>query len=520
MNKKEFEQFVEESGKDILRYCRMIAYSNEDGNELYQDTMLKLLEKQESLDCEQNIKSYAISISILLLKNKKRKYAVRNKKALFVSLNDLADEDGESVAYNTGMRFKCEGDNIATVTYSIKRAAFWICEKHGNSIITDCTEYTGEYFNAGGFAPKGCKEDETDEENYDIRELSSYTLAYDKQESDTSIFAIKGIKKNKKIYELFESDFVDDNVEGITKLTDDVVITCTVTYNDGTSESKDIMTYLYPDIEEAKLVTDESGGIGYGAAYIGGEAGSMSYSKDDDTSYLQLLCGYADEKKLAETKELQFESITEARAQVKELTDKMGIPGELGKENITAFNSSDLNNIQSNMEQDSDYKDLLSAKKQQSRTFETDTEIYCFTYGIKIDGLQVYANDDPILQQTRDVLIARPVNIEVMISNRGIESVFVSGIMEEPDVCNANVDIIGEKEITEALNKRFGDVILTDEYKVTNIWMEYFPLLQNDSFTDIKLIPVWCLDFEVNGNGAEAGGYTIRINAITGDEIA
>lgn len=48
MNKKEFEQFVEESGKDILRYCRMIAYSNEAGNELYQDTMLKLLEKQES----------------------------------------------------------------------------------------------------------------------------------------------------------------------------------------------------------------------------------------------------------------------------------------------------------------------------------------------------------------------------------------------------------------------------------------------------------------------------------------
>lgn len=95
MNKKEFEQFVEDSGKDILRYCRMIAYSNEAGNELYQDTMLKLLEKRESLNYEQNVKSYAISISFLLLKNKKRKYAVRNKKALFVSLNDLADEDGK-----------------------------------------------------------------------------------------------------------------------------------------------------------------------------------------------------------------------------------------------------------------------------------------------------------------------------------------------------------------------------------------------------------------------------------------
>ena len=65
-------------------------------------------------------------------------------------------------------------------------------------------------------------------------------------------------------------------------------------------------------------------GIGYGAAYIGGESGSVSYSKDDDTSYLQLLCGYADEKKLAETKALQFESITDARwarAESKELTE-------------------------------------------------------------------------------------------------------------------------------------------------------------------------------------------------------
>ncbi len=30
-----------------------------------------------------------------------------------------------------------------------------------------------------------------------------------------------------------------------------------------------------------------------------------------------------------------------------------------------------------------------SPKKQQSMTFGTDTEIYCFTYGIKIDGLGV-----------------------------------------------------------------------------------------------------------------------------------
>ena len=47
MDKHEFEQFVAEHGKDILRFCRMNAGSTERGNELYQDTMVKLLEKQK-----------------------------------------------------------------------------------------------------------------------------------------------------------------------------------------------------------------------------------------------------------------------------------------------------------------------------------------------------------------------------------------------------------------------------------------------------------------------------------------
>lgn len=49
MDKHEFEQFVTEHGKDILRFCRMSAGSTERGNELYQDTMVKLLENQKSL---------------------------------------------------------------------------------------------------------------------------------------------------------------------------------------------------------------------------------------------------------------------------------------------------------------------------------------------------------------------------------------------------------------------------------------------------------------------------------------
>ena len=79
MNKYEFEQFVRDNGKDILRFCRMTCGDNESGDELYQDTMLKLLGKRQRLDYRQNVKSYALSISILLWRNKKKKYANRQR---------------------------------------------------------------------------------------------------------------------------------------------------------------------------------------------------------------------------------------------------------------------------------------------------------------------------------------------------------------------------------------------------------------------------------------------------------
>ena len=47
MNNDEFERFVLKFGKDILRFCRMTAGDAENGDELYQDTMLKLLEKKK-----------------------------------------------------------------------------------------------------------------------------------------------------------------------------------------------------------------------------------------------------------------------------------------------------------------------------------------------------------------------------------------------------------------------------------------------------------------------------------------
>ena len=95
MDHDEFERFVLKFGKDILRFCRMTAGDAENGDELYQDTMLKLLEKKKRLDSMQNTKSYALSTSIYLWKNKKKKYANRMRLVPIDSMDEMSDEGYE-----------------------------------------------------------------------------------------------------------------------------------------------------------------------------------------------------------------------------------------------------------------------------------------------------------------------------------------------------------------------------------------------------------------------------------------
>jgi len=98
MNTYEFEQFVRNNGKDILRFCRITCGNQESGDELYQDTMLKLLEKRQHLDFQQNIRSYALSISILLWKNKKKKYMNRKRLISMESIDYMENEGNSSIA--------------------------------------------------------------------------------------------------------------------------------------------------------------------------------------------------------------------------------------------------------------------------------------------------------------------------------------------------------------------------------------------------------------------------------------
>lgn len=170
------------------------------------------------------------------------------------------ENDPNGVSYCIGNQFKCEGENIANITYSINSGCFYIVEKKSAGIVTEYNEYSGPELATPimGFDDLELEEGEDESDSiYNIIRASSYTVSYDAQESATSMFGICGIKSDAKAYKAAFSDIpLEDQIDGYTELMDGVEITCTVTFTDGTMESKVITVKGY---KEESVIKKEDG---------------------------------------------------------------------------------------------------------------------------------------------------------------------------------------------------------------------------------------------------------------------
>lgn len=164
------------------------------------------------------------------------------------------------------------------------------------------------------------------------------------------------------------------------------------------------------------------------------------------------------------------------------------------------------------------YKKATIGSENGSLMYRANDDIDYLEYPFVIEDIPVFGPDDPVVQYTGDdSLLAQNMGAKMIISNAGIEELQLEGVLNKWTKSGKKAEIIGYEGIRQALDKKFGNVILTDEYKVSNIWMEYFPLIQSDSFNQVEVIPVWCCDFKINGKDEN---YTLRFHAITGEELS
>ena len=100
MDKLELEQCIQQYGKDIYSFCKHLTCNVHEADELYQDTFLKAVELQSKISWQDNPKSYLLSITVRLWKNRRRKTAWRNRIAPIVA---IVEEQNENMVYDAEM---------------------------------------------------------------------------------------------------------------------------------------------------------------------------------------------------------------------------------------------------------------------------------------------------------------------------------------------------------------------------------------------------------------------------------
>ena len=96
MNAKELEECIDDFGTDIYRFCLKLCADKADAEDLYQQTFLKALETQWTLDWEKNPKALFFSLAHNLWKSNRRKQARRNT----IAPRSNFDEEGEMVLHS------------------------------------------------------------------------------------------------------------------------------------------------------------------------------------------------------------------------------------------------------------------------------------------------------------------------------------------------------------------------------------------------------------------------------------
>lgn len=79
MNKKLLEKCIEIYGVDLYTFCRNLTLNEQDADDLYQDTFFTVIDKGKEICLTDNPKSYLLGIAIRLWKNRKRKFAWRQR---------------------------------------------------------------------------------------------------------------------------------------------------------------------------------------------------------------------------------------------------------------------------------------------------------------------------------------------------------------------------------------------------------------------------------------------------------
>lgn len=152
----------------------------------------------------------------------------------------------DEVDYCINLPLSCTGNNIEKITYSINQGAFQIVQAEGESIVIDGQVYQGGINTGNVGQVGGIYEEETGLplKNYETVFYRSFTLDYRKQSDEDTWINICNVLSDKEeiVHQIWgEGNSLEEVNRGMQGMLDNTIITCTVQYEDGTTQSADIL---------------------------------------------------------------------------------------------------------------------------------------------------------------------------------------------------------------------------------------------------------------------------------------
>lgn len=151
-------------------------------------------------------------------------------------------EEGD-LDYCIQFPLSCIGNNIEKITYSINNGAFQVVQPKGESIIVDGQLYNGE-LNTGQIGGEWDDESGLPRRDWEVLLYQSFTVDYAKQsEKDTWINICNALSGKQEEQQLIWGDgkSLEEMNRGMQGMFDNTVITCTVYYKDGTSQTASVL---------------------------------------------------------------------------------------------------------------------------------------------------------------------------------------------------------------------------------------------------------------------------------------
>ena len=151
-------------------------------------------------------------------------------------------EEGD-LDYCIQFPLSCIGNNIEKITYSINNGAFQVIQPRGESIIVDGQLYNGE-LNTGQIGGRWDEESGLPQQDWEVLLYQSFTVDYEKQSGeDTWINICNELSGKQEERQLIwgEGNSLEEVNRGMQAMFDDTVITCTVLYKDGTSQTANVL---------------------------------------------------------------------------------------------------------------------------------------------------------------------------------------------------------------------------------------------------------------------------------------